>query len=125
VRGVWNGVGLTATAAFPGVAAATVFDDLPAGQYRFTARLDQITADHSSAPRVILSSSGRDVATVDLLAPPDIVGASSVQPIQSIAGVIDHPGGNLRLDFTVATTAPTTVWLSDPVIARVSAGQQE
>jgi hypothetical protein len=48
--------------------------------------------------------------------------ASSAQPID---GVIDHGGGNLHLEFTVAATARTTVWLSDLRIARLGPGQHE
>ncbi|HEY2903308.1 MAG TPA: glycosyltransferase family 39 protein [Polyangia bacterium] len=122
VRGVWNGVGLLAPAGGARVAAAATFTDLPAGQYRFTAIVDQLTDDLSSAPRVIFSSDGRALAAATLSAPGDTTNASSAQPIE---GVIDHGGGNLHLEFTVAATARTTVWLSDLRIARLGPGQHE
>jgi hypothetical protein len=122
VRGVWNGVGLMAPAGGTRVAATATFVDLPSGRYRFTGVVDQLCNDLSSAPQVVLSSDGRAIAAAVLSAPVDSTDESRAQPIE---GVIDHRGGNLHLEFTVAATARTTVWLSDLRVVGVARGQHE
>jgi hypothetical protein len=110
VRGVWNGLGLKLSTA---LAAAATDVDLPPGKYRVSTVVDTVTPAPSPEVRLDLQVSGRTIASASL---PQPTGASPSR----LEGVIEHLGGNLRVEAhaeriwstPVAFDLPT-LWVSD------------
>ena len=131
LHGVWNGVGLTIVADQPAVSAVTEFE-LPAGQYRFTATVDATGPSPSTdILRLAVTAGAQTIAAVEL-------SEADPSPSQILDGLVDHRGGNLRLQTIVerrsrvverrsrvderrlrvdAAVGPTTVWLGDLQLA--------
>jgi 4-amino-4-deoxy-L-arabinose transferase-like glycosyltransferase len=115
VRGVWDGIGVTADTA-PARAAADV--ELPPGRYRVSALADTVMASPIPSARLDLRAGGAGLASALLPQPPGT-------PPARISGIVDHPGGPLRLEVVAASlppatvmspgtpVAPPTLWLSD------------
>jgi len=96
VRGVWDGFGLRLTEA--SVAAAALLE-LPAGSYRISAQAE--AAGAMRLPTAIELRAG--TATLARVASP-----AGTTPI-TLAGVVAHPGGKLRLELAAGReSAPNT-----------------
>jgi hypothetical protein len=113
VRGVWDGIGVTADTV-PARAAADV--ELPPGRYRVSALADTAAAAPLPSARLELRAGGAELAVALLPLPPG-------RPPAPISGTLDHPGGPLRLEAVATPITPVmssgtsvaapTLWLSD------------
>jgi len=110
LRGVWDGFGLALAG---GPARAVTEVELPRGRYRVSVVADAVGGDAAAgAPTLTLRV--RDAALASASLPP---GA----PPQQVAGVIEHPGGVLRLEAAADPARPAppsaarapTVWVAD------------
>jgi 4-amino-4-deoxy-L-arabinose transferase-like glycosyltransferase len=112
LRGVWNGFGLKLTTALAG--AATDLDVAP-GRYRISVVADTAFAAPRPEARLTLHARGGVLASTTL---PAAAGA----PPDVLAGVVDHMGGNLRIELVAERLWPSPspiviaippLWVSD------------
>jgi 4-amino-4-deoxy-L-arabinose transferase-like glycosyltransferase len=111
VRGVWDGLGLQVSTSF---AAAATDVALPAGRYRVSLRADTVVSSSADPDaRLDLRANGVTLASVSLPAP-------AGTPPARLTGIVDHAGGNLRVELYAERIWPSplfvrlpTLWASD------------
>ncbi|MES1206438.1 MAG: glycosyltransferase family 39 protein [Pseudomonadota bacterium] len=148
VRGVWNGFGLRVGGPFGAevLASARATLPLPAGRYRVRAGVSvaEVRPGAAGAGAVSVALRARDRVVARVLSPPggppqahdsgvdpgNIAGTPAAIPTAPegitvpIAGIVEHTGGGLVLEFDIeggvdrAIVDGATVWISNLIVER-------